>query len=393
MLYTQANKNNKRLHGLDTLRAIAIIIVLIFHYKVVVSHQNNVGFISELGWTGVDLFFVLSGYLIGNQVLAAIARKEDFSLKLFYIRRLLRTLPNYYFVLTLYFIFPLALDGTVTAPFWQFLTFTQNFAFHPGETFTHSWSLCIEEQFYLIFPLLALLIASTRKSILLSWLLIIVGILTGMILRGFMWLDHGQAGISMSDYYEHIYYSRFTRFDELLPGIAIALFKNFHPDAFAKTAKKGNLLLVGGVVSVAGMFYLFSNYLEIDNYGYSFLMSTFGYSLLAVSFGVLTLSALCTNSLLYKISIPGAANLALWSYAIYLIHKPLFKLLGSPLTEWDININSLLGISIIMSLSILAGWLLYLLIETPFMILRAKLYPVNIATPKAETARVATNSL
>ena len=115
-----------RLDGLDTLRAIAIIIVLIYHYKVVVSRENLFGFISSVGWTGVDLFFVLSGYLIGNQVLSAIAKGQEFSLRLFYIRRFLRTLPNYYFVLALYFIFPVALSGTATAPLWSFLTFTQN---------------------------------------------------------------------------------------------------------------------------------------------------------------------------------------------------------------------------------------------------------------------------
>ena len=105
-----------RLDGLATLRAIAINIVLIYHYKVVVSPENLFGFIGSLGWTGVDLFFVLSGYLIGNQVLSAFAKGQDFSLKLFYIRRFLRTLPNYYFVLALYFLFPVALGGTATAP-------------------------------------------------------------------------------------------------------------------------------------------------------------------------------------------------------------------------------------------------------------------------------------
>jgi peptidoglycan/LPS O-acetylase OafA/YrhL len=137
--------DKNRLDGLDTLRAIAIIIVLMYHYKVVVSPENLFGFMSTLGWTGVDLFFVLSGYLIGNQVLSAFAKGQDFSLKLFYIRRFLRTLPNYYFVLALYFLFPVALGGTATAPLWSFLTFSQNLGLGQGETFTHSWSLCIEE--------------------------------------------------------------------------------------------------------------------------------------------------------------------------------------------------------------------------------------------------------
>ncbi len=87
--------NNTRLHGLDTLRALAIVLVLIFHYRSVVSNELLFGFITRIGWVGVDLFFVLSGYLIGDQILRAYARKEDFSLRYFYARRLLRTLPNY----------------------------------------------------------------------------------------------------------------------------------------------------------------------------------------------------------------------------------------------------------------------------------------------------------
>lgn len=381
-----SNSQTSRLYGLDTLRAIAIIIVLIYHYRVVVSKEDSFGFLSQLGWTGVDLFFVLSGYLIGNQVLSAFAKKQDFSLKLFYIRRLLRTLPNYYFVLAFYFIFPLALGGTVTAPFWQFLTFTQNYAFHPGETFTHSWSLCIEEQFYLIFPLIVLLIASLRKSILLGWIAILTAVITAITLRGLMWFNHGHANISQSDFYEFIYYSSFTRFDELLPGIAIAMLKNFHPDTFTKISDKGNQLLIGGLASIACMFYLFSNYLFIDNYGTNFWMTSFGYFFLALSFGILILSALCPNSLLHKVRILGAANLALWSYAIYLIHKPLFKLLKAPLTEWNIDINSAIGIAIIMGVSIFCGWLLYIFVETPFMKLRTQFYPTNIQRFMTEPA-------
>ena len=134
----QEHKKTEHFHGLNTLRALAIIVVLIYHYRVVVCNRDLFGFISQLGWAGVDLFFVLSGYLIGNQVFSALLEKQNFSLKNFYIRRLLRTLPNYYFVLALHFVFPVALTGTVTAPLWQFFTFTQNYTFHPGETFTHS---------------------------------------------------------------------------------------------------------------------------------------------------------------------------------------------------------------------------------------------------------------
>lgn len=369
-----------RLNGLDTLRAIAIIIVLIYHYKVVVSRENLFGFISSLGWAGVDLFFVLSGYLIGNQILSVLSKGQDFSLKLFYIRRFLRTLPNYYVVLAFYLLFPVALGGTATAPLWSFLTFTQNLGLGPGETFTHSWSLCIEEQFYLIFPVVALLIASSRRSIGIAWTALVGAMLLAMFLRGFNWYSHGAENISARSFMEYIYYSSFTRFDELLPGVAIALLKNFHPTLYATLLRRGNLLLLAGLASVGLMFYLFQNYEYIRGYGRTFEVVTFGYSGLAISFAILVLAALSPNCWLNRIRIPGATYLALWSYAIYLIHKPLFQVLKAPLTDYGIDINGGFGVGIIMAVSIFSGWLLYLIVETPFMKLRQRFYPSATGT-------------
>ncbi len=387
------NQNSQRLHGLDTLRTAAIALVLIYHYKCFVSQENTFGFITQVGWTGVDLFFVLSGYLIGNQILSAFAKEQDFSLKLFYIRRCLRTLPNYYFVLALYFLFPAVLSGSATASLWSFLTFTQNIGLHPGETFTHSWSLCIEEQFYLLFPLIALVVASTKRSMAVVWVLISAGMLLCILLRGLNWYNHGQAAITYADYWQHIYYSSFTRFDEFLPGIAIALLKNFHPATFTKLLQRGNLLFIAGLISTGIMFYALANYFYIDGYGFSVWIASLGYSLLAISFSLLVLAALSPHTLLHKIRIPGAANLALWSYAIYLIHKPVFVLLIAPLNTHGIDTKSALGTSIIMSISIFCGWLVYLCVETPLMKLRARLYPLNIATPKIDAVSIAANSL
>lgn len=372
-----SGSDKHRLDGLDTLRAIAILIVLIYHYKVVVSRENLFGFMSSLGWTGVDLFFVLSGYLIGNQVLSALSKGQDFSLKLFYIRRFLRTLPNYYFVLALYFMFPLALGGTATAPLWSFLTFTQNLGLGPGETFTHSWSLCIEEQFYLIFPVIALLIAYSRRSIGLAWIVLVAAMVLAMALRGLNWYAHGEQSISGRSFMEHIYYSSFTRFDELLPGVAIALLKNFHPTLYAALIRRGNLLLLAGLASVGLMFYLFHNYEYIRGFGRTFEVVTFGYSFLAISFAILVLAALSPNCWLNRIRIPGATQIAVWSYAIYLIHKPIFQLLKAPLTDYGIDINSGLAVAIMMTLSIFCGWALYIVVESPFMKVRERFYPSN----------------
>jgi peptidoglycan/LPS O-acetylase OafA/YrhL len=102
-----------RYPGLDTLRALAIALVLMYHYMVVVSNESTFGFLTDVGWTGVDLFFVLSGYLIGNQVVGGIAR-GGWSAGTFFGRRLLRTVPAYLVVLAAYLAFPAALAGRAT---------------------------------------------------------------------------------------------------------------------------------------------------------------------------------------------------------------------------------------------------------------------------------------
>lgn len=374
-MHDQVNK--ARLNGLDTLRALAILLVLIFHYRVVVSNELLFGFVSKIGWVGVDLFFVLSGYLIGDQLLRAYANKDNFSLKHFYARRLLRTLPNYYVVFALYLLLPSLLTGTYTAPFWQFLTFTQNLDMRPGETFTHSWSLCVEEQFYLLFPLICMLALSNTTKATRLWLLIGLAFIAAAITRWYMFTTHAGAAITGKDYWEFIYYPSYSRFDELLPGIALALIKNYHPTTFAKLLRYGNQWLLAGLLSSGIVFYLFLNIHYQEGVGINPWTTSIGYSLLAMSFSLLVLAGLSPRCWLYRCQIPGAASLALWSYAIYLIHKPLYQLLKEPLNNAGINTDGYVGMGIILLVSLIAGWGLYKLVEEPFMHLRARYFPSN----------------
>lgn len=356
-----------RLPGLDSLRALAILLVLIYHYKVVVSREPLFGFVSNLGWVGVDLFFVLSGYLIGNQVLGEINKSGKFSLGRFYARRLLRTLPNYYVVLASYFIFAETLSGTASASLWSFLTFVQNIGMQPGQTFTHSWSLCIEEQFYILFPLLAIFLLKILNSRSAFWLCFCALALSAMALRYWNWSTLGEAQIPIMDYYEHIYYSSFTRFDELLPGIAIAALKNFHPSVFNNCLKRGNWILILGLIACFISLFGFHNYWFQKETGVSAFWTSAGYSLIAWSFALLLLAALAPGNWLARTRIPGAMQLALWSYAIYLVHKPLYLVLKTPLKNWGINTDNYIGMALIVSASITLGWLLFRAVETPFM--------------------------
>ena len=357
--------SSARVGGLDTLRAVAICLVLMTHYNGFVSHQQTFGWIGSVGWAGVDLFFVLSGYLIGNQITSSVSGGQSWSLRTFFSRRLLRTLPNYYAVLLIYLVFPGVLTGTSTAPAWQFLTFTQNFGLKYGETFTHSWSLCIEEQFYLVLPFAAIAVSKYARSVRAAWWLLGAAIATGIVLRGVAALVYGYDSFSAE-----LYYSTFARFDELLCGVAVALLKNFHPAVYASLIRRGNALLIAGLLGAVGVLVALAAEFPSPH-----IATALGFSLLAGSFALLTLAALSPVSLLHRMRIPGAASLALWSYAIYLVHKPIFMLINPQLARRHIDAASVQVVALVLALAVAGGWLLFRLVETPFMRLRERWFP------------------
>ena len=147
----------KKLYGLDNLRAVAIAFVFIYHYAGLSNGAPKwLGFITKFGWTGVDLFFVLSGFLISSQLFAQIKKGQTISFKQFFLKRFFRIVPAFLFILVLYFIFPFFRERESLPPLWKFLTFTQNFGLNLKDfgTFSHAWSLCVEEHFYLFFDYL-----------------------------------------------------------------------------------------------------------------------------------------------------------------------------------------------------------------------------------------------
>lgn len=347
-----------RIHGLDTLRALAIVLVLMYHYGVVAG-GSDFGAVGRIGWAGVDLFFVLSGYLIGNQLLS-----QQAPLRPFFGRRLLRTLPNYLVVLAAYLLFPVALGGTATAPLWRFLTFTQNFGLQYGQTFTHSWSLCIEEQFYLVLPLAILLLRRAGAM----WVAMALAVAGAITFRAQAWSD------GMQPFSQELYYSTFARFDELLPGVAIAMLKNFHRPLYQRILRHGNLLLAVGLALACWLLVHFEDE--------TLFITAFGFTLLAVAFSLLLLAALSENSVLARVRVPGAESLALWSYAIYLAHKPLYKVVSEGM---GIDKHGAPGIALVMLAGVAGGWLLYQVVEQPFMRRRAAWFPLSLVGGTART--------
>ena len=217
-----------RLPGLDLIRAAAIAWVMIYHGSLFGLTSQDHWLVAN-GWMGVDLFFVLSGFLIAGQLLRPWANGSAPSYSRFFGRRLLRTLPAYLVVVAMYFLVPGVRERAPIAPLWQFLTFTQNWLFeypvHGLKAFSHVWSLCVEEQFYLVFPALVALISlrPTRAKVIGGVLCVLA---VGMVLRGYLWL-HFVADPPLDiaadprggRYMHFIYCPTATRLDDLLMGI------------------------------------------------------------------------------------------------------------------------------------------------------------------------------
>ena len=363
-----------RSNGLDNLRALAIALVFMYHYMVFVSGEPTFGWASSVGWVGVDLFFVLSGYLIGNQLFAGLVASRELSLSRFYARRALRTWPVFWLVLAAYFVFPSAMGGKPPPALWKFLTFTQNYQLQPGTAFSHAWSLCIEEQFYLVLPLVVLVAVKLGSRRLHAWLLLAALLTVGIGARWLLWSEYGlEASGKIAGYYPNVYYASVGRFDEFLPGIAIALLKNYHPLVWQRLMARGVALFGAGAVVTVAMVYGVLNHYYIDDYGYPFFMSVFGYSCVAGAFSLLVASALSPHSPLQRVKIPGAYALALWSYSIYLTHKPVGFILKRFLEPYAVPQPVLL--LVISAASIAVGAALYRLVELPFMQLRDRGVP------------------
>jgi peptidoglycan/LPS O-acetylase OafA/YrhL len=363
-----------RLPGLDLLRALAIVLVFVYHYRIFVSPQPDLGWTSVVGWVGVDLFFVLSGYLISNQLLAGVLRGQTLSLKAFYLRRALRTWPAFWLVLAAYFIWPAAMGGRTPPPLWRFLSFTQNWSLPPGTAFSHAWSLCIEEQFYLVLPLVLLLAWRVGGGVHRAWISLGLFWTGAIVARGVLWAQYGREDFGqISGYHAHIYYATLCRIDEFLPGVAVALLKHKHPMRWQRITAHPHAVTLAALLGSGLMLVLAHGYYVVDGYGYFFFMTTFGYSLIAMSFALLVIAALSPGSALQRLQVPGAYRLALWSYSIYLSHKAV----GNLMRAWlqPLGLSATLSLICITVVSVAVGAVLYVLVEAPFMRWRERLAP------------------
>ncbi len=360
-----------RLFGLDHLRALAIILVFFYHYGGLFPHPGWVSSISRFGWTGVDLFFVLSGYLIASQLLFKIAHQKKISFKTFFLKRFFRIIPAYLVVLTLYFLFPMFREREALAPLWKYLSFTQNLgldAVNHG-TFSHAWSLCIEEQFYFIFPWILIALVHF-KAIKKSYLILFFLFLFGFIVRLYAWHMLVAPFAGDDDFWQHwskwIYYPTYSRLDGLLIGLSIASIFQFQPAWKEKLQHYSSWLLLASLLVLTAAYFLCAD-------EQTFSASIFGFPLVDFGYGLMVLSAISPPGILYKFKSKATANIAMLSYGAYLIHKIVIHVTQEQLSKLHMekDSNFMFLTCIITTLSV--AWILNKLIEKPFLQWRDKI--------------------
>jgi peptidoglycan/LPS O-acetylase OafA/YrhL len=358
-----SERASERNFPLDVLRVIAISVVFIFHLPNL-GERSIYGGWDRVGWIGVELFFVLSGYLIGYQILKRVC-VDRFTYRSFYASRLLRTLPVYLFALGLYVFLPGFRERPNLQPAWKFLTFTQNFDL-PMSAFSHAWSLCIEEQFYLVAPLTILILWRVKQWRALVWSFFASVIVFGLLYRHFEWVEyskHATEDLKWDLFVTEIYYPTWGRLDGLLCGVGVAALK-FNRNTWNFISTKRNLLFAMGGIGLALSIYMFLDRL-------SWIATVFGYPLLSMSFacfvaGALTIERKPHNSF-------GLSYLAILSYSFYLIHKMVIHFID---TRWTLGAgvsSQLLFAAACFLASTAAAYLMYQIIERPFLKLRSRL--------------------
>jgi peptidoglycan/LPS O-acetylase OafA/YrhL len=351
-----AGTSMHRLPGLDLLRAIAILWVMLFHSWIVGGVGDPYNAVVGYGWMGVDLFFVLSGYLIGYQLLKPLSLGQPLHLSDFYRRRAFRILPAFLTVLAIYVFFPAWREAPGIQPAWQFLTFTVNLLidYEHNQAFSHAWSLCVEEHFYLLFPLLALLLTRHPSRVVVISLSVFV-VIGGMLIRGYACL-HGK------DYLESIYYPTYTRLDGLMAGVLLAAIQSYQPQRWAALQSRANALAGLGLVVIAVAIWLFRDR--------SFVPVVFGFPLLALGFALLVTAAASPNGF-GRWRIPAASWIAAMSYSLYLSHKLAMHFVASVLMSTPHIPGAVAFLGYIVAI-FTCGALLHYGVERPFLRLRDK---------------------
>lgn len=342
--------HTKRIIGLDVLRAVAVILVLFRH-----SYYDT-NLLYRAGWLGVDLFFVLSGFLIASILFKEYLKKGSISIGKFLFRRAFKIFPPFYFFLAIYLLSSYLFIHKVypLKDIYAELFYVQSYYHH---LLQHSWSLAVEEQFYILmacFIPLAIYFNLLGRRV---FCLIIFALL--LILC--FYLRYRITLVYPHDI-EVLFFKTHLRADGLVVGVLAAyLVHFFEMDTFFYRFKK-MLFPLAAFLIVPG--FIFD--------GAFYVMNTIGLSMVNIGFGLLVLliyfeksTALIHSKQVYATSI--MAYIGLHSYSIYLWHLYAKEFLIAQL-----NITVFWQTIIYFVLAFVLGIFFSYIIERPILLLREK---------------------
>jgi peptidoglycan/LPS O-acetylase OafA/YrhL len=357
--------------------------VLFYHYGSLFPHPGWLRSLTGFGWSGVDLFFVLSGYLMGTQLLRQVSETRHVRICEFYVKRFFRIIPAYGVVVAAYFLFPTIREFPTIRPLWRFLTFTQNLGFNVAaeHAFSHAWSLCVEEHFYLFLPMILVALASpeSRRGILAGWVAISI-LIFGMAIRAFAWNEWVSRSYSPS-WWEWIYFPTYARLDSLMVGVVAAAVRIFKPSYWSWLTQRWPLLLGCSV----GLLCIACFFLGEQQ---SLAFSVMGFPLVAIGYGCLLLACVSPGCFLHRTHLTVTSRVAAWSYSLYLTHKIVIHVCQSALEAVGLNVSSNLTLCISITASLIVAATLYRVVERPFLALRELLLSSKSSIGAGGSARV-----
>lgn len=348
-------ENDGRIAGLDALRAAAIVAVVLMHVinrEFTGRHLAQPGWSGSLGYFGVELFFILSGFLIGR-ILIRIAANDPRprSWAIFMVRRWMRTLPLYFLWLVVLLVATPPADFFPTAA--HYATFTQNLAWPMGAWFPVSWSLAVEEWFYLLFSFVVLALAAGRVpgALPLGCLLFVALPLAGRIflIPADVPFDVGMREVALA------------RLDAIAYGVVMAWCLHHAP---AMMRGRRNLLLFAGIFALVAP----ADFLTLFH-GPEMFAALQPYVLALTPIGF----ALCIPAAL-DLAIPSAPArmairwLSLRSYGLYIVHLSMIDVAWHLVRHLDLPLLACAPVAILLSAGV--AELSYRCLEMPILRLR-----------------------
>ena len=380
--------DHSRMIQLDILRGVAILLVIFAHTTPAETSfwQFTSRCLKILLPTGVDLFFVLSGFLVGGLLFKELLTKNHLDVRRFLIRRGFRIFPSY--VVFLAFVFLLLLrQNSLTDSFWALMPNFVHLQNYLGSPRNHTWSLAVEEHFYLVLPFLLLSLTVRQKSKLTS-IPAVPFISIALIVLCALFRLYASAYPPSYDPFRATH----LRMDALFFGVMLAYFYHFKPQRLEfATRHRTKLLCFGAVLLI--LFPL----LVIYDQG-NLIVGTIGATMVFVGYGCFLLAMIYTpngSDWLGRgfngFSARVVAFIGYFSYPIYLWHldvQPLSRLFGLEMVDGlPLGLRWLRNCLVYLIAASAVGVFFGVLLEKPSLALRNRLFPARTGTSPVEQAR------